>query len=245
METIRLQKYFTDSGVMSRRKCEEAILTGRITVNGVPAKLGMRVDTETDKVFLDGVEIIYGGNNRRTYIMLNKPMGVITTVNDEKGRRTVCSLVEDCKARVYPVGRLDMYSRGLLIMTDDGELTNRLTHPSSQVEKVYRLTVKGRHGENFSQKFCAVKRIDDYTLSPVECHYVGPGGLTKDQRETDVYEVVLHEGRNRQIRRMCEEVGVKVVDLQRVAVGGLTLGDLGSGRWRYLTDEEVSLLKER
>lgn len=243
MEKIRLQKYFTDSGVMSRRKCEEAILAGRITVNGVPAELGMRVDPESDRVFLDSREVAYAGGLRRTYIMLNKPMGYVTTMSDEKGRRTVSSLVADCGVRVYPVGRLDMYSEGLLLMTDDGELANALTHPAAGFEKVYRLTVKGRHGEDFVRDFCAVRTLGEYTLAPVGCRYISGGETTKDGKDTDVYEVTLREGRNRQIRRMCEAVGVKVVRLQRIAVGSLTLGELGVGRWRYLTDDEITLLR--
>lgn len=243
MDKIRLQKFFTDSGVMSRRKCEEAILAGRITVNGVTAELGMRVDPASDAVCLDGREVAYSGGLRRTYIMLNKPMGYVTTMSDEKGRRTVSSLVEDCGVRVYPVGRLDMYSEGLLLMTDDGELANRLTHPAAGFEKVYRLTVKGKHGEDFVRDFCAVRQIGEYRLAPVGCRYIGGGEITKDGKETDVYEVTLREGRNRQIRRMCEAVGVKVVRLQRIAVGRMELGSLALGQWRHLTDDEVMLLK--
>lgn len=243
MDKIRLQKFFTDSGVMSRRKCEEAILAGRITVNGMTAELGMRVDPVSDAVCLDGREVAYSGGLRRTYIMLNKPMGYVTTMSDEKGRKTVSSLVEDCGTRVYPVGRLDMYSEGLLLMTDDGELANRLTHPSKGFEKIYRLTVKGKRGEDFVRDFCAVRKIGEYDLAPVRCSYIGGGEITKDGKPTDVYEVTLREGRNRQIRRMCEAVGVKVVRLQRIAVGCLELGSLGLGKWRHLTDDEVAILK--
>ena len=243
MDRIRLQKYFTDSGVMSRRKCEEAILDGRITVNSLPAELGMKVLPGVDRVFLDGREIVYTGAVRRTYIMLNKPMGYVTTAHDEKGRRNAVSLVADCGKRVYPVGRLDMYSEGLLLLTDDGELANRLTHPSAGFEKVYRLTVKGEHGEAFCASFCSVTELDGYSLAPVGCRYIGRGEITKDKKPTDVYEVTLREGRNRQIRRMCEKIGVKVVRLCRISVGSLSMGNLETGRWRYLTDSEISLLK--
>lgn len=244
MEKIRLQKYFTDSGVMSRRKCEDAIREGRITVNGGIAELGMRVDPESDSVCLDGREVPYTGTLRRTYIMLNKPMGYVTTMSDEKGRRDVSALVSDCGVRVYPVGRLDMYSEGLLLMTDDGETANRLTHPAAGFEKVYRLTVKGEHGEDFVRAFRSVRRIGEYDLAPVECRHIGRGEMTKDGRNTDVYEVILREGRNRQIRRMCEAVGVKVVRLRRIAIGSLSLGELPLGQWRYLTEDEIRLLKE-
>lgn len=243
MEKIRLQKFFTDSGIMSRRKCEDAIAAGRITVNGITASLGDRVDPETDTVALDGAAVVYSGGDGRTYIMLNKPMGYVTTLSDEQGRKNVSSLVEVCGKRVYPVGRLDMYSEGLLLLTDDGELTNALTHPAAGSEKVYRLTVKGERGEEFAAAMREPTELDGYHLRPVGCTYIGAGEATKDGRASSVYEVVLREGRNRQIRRMCEKIGAKVVRLERIAEGPVKLGDLPRGKWRYLTEAEIAALK--
>ena len=243
MEKIRLQKFFTDAGVCSRRAAEKLIAEGRVKVNGVPCSLGDRVDPDVDEVALDNKPIRYSSGAPRTYIMLNKPLGVVTTASDEKGRRNVTDLVRDCGARVYPVGRLDMFSEGLVILTDDGELANALTHPSHGTEKVYRLTVKGERGGEFCEAFRSVRELDGHHLAPVGCEYVGGGERTKDDRPTTVFEVTLREGRNRQIRRMCAEIGVKVVRLERVSVGPLALGDLPRGGWRRLTPEEVAALR--
>lgn len=244
MEKIRLQKFFTDAGVCSRRAAEGLISEGRVSVNGIVASLGDRADPETDEVTLDGRVIGYPLGKKHTYIMLNKPMGVVTTSSDEKGREDVTSLVADCGVRVYPVGRLDMYSEGLLLLTDDGELANALTHPSHGAAKVYRLTVKGERGEEFCDSIRGVRTLDGYELAPVECAYIGAGRRTKDDRPTTVYSVTLREGRNRQIRRMCAEIGVKVVRLERVSVGALDLGDLPRGKWRHLSAREVAELKD-
>lgn len=243
MEKIRLQKFFTDAGVCSRRAAETMISEGRVAVNGAAASLGDRADPAADTVTLDGKVIAYPLGKEHTYIMLNKPMGVVTTASDEKGRTAVTSLVSDCGVRVYPVGRLDMYSQGLLLLTDDGELANALTHPSHGAAKVYRLTVKGEHGEELCGKLRGVRTLDGYRLAPVDCEYVGPGARTKDDRPTCVYSVTLREGRNRQIRRMCAQIGVKVVRLERVSVGPLDLGTLPLGKWRHLTAKEVASLR--
>lgn len=243
MEKIRLQKFFTDAGVCSRRAAERMISEGRVCVNGVPAALGDRADPATDTVTLNGDVIAYPAKKQHTYIMLNKPMGVVTTASDEKGRTAVTSLVADCNVRVYPVGRLDMYSQGLLLLTDDGELANALTHPSHGATKVYRLTVKGEHGKELCAELRGVRTLDGYRLAPVECEYISVGRPTKDDRPTSVYRVTLHEGRNRQIRRMCAAIGVKVVRLERVSVGPLELGNLPLGKWRYLTAAEVDALR--
>ena len=243
MEKIRLQKFFADSGIMSRRKCESAISAGRIKINGETASLGERVDPEKDEVCLDDSPLSYAGCSRRTYIMLNKPMGYVTTMSDEKGRKSVADLVSDCPARVYPVGRLDMYSEGLLLMTDDGDTANRLMHPSTETKKVYRLTVKGKYGDELCALLSSVTLLDGKTLMPVECVFAGSGEMTKDGRPTSCVDVTLREGRNRQIRRMCAEVGLKVVRLKRTCEAGLSLGTLAPGKWRRLTDSEISLIK--
>ena len=243
MEKIRLQKFFTDAGVCSRRAAEGLIADGRVAVNGVRAALGDKVDPAADRVTLDGKAIEYRAGGGHTYIMLNKPMGVVTTASDEKGRESVTSLVAGCGVRVYPVGRLDMWSEGLVILTDDGELANALTHPSHGTEKVYRLTVKGERGDEFCGALRSVRSLDGHALAPIGCERIGAGPRTKDDRATTVYSVTLREGRNRQIRRMCAEIGAKVVRLERVAVGSLTLGDLPRGAWRRLTAAEAAALK--
>lgn len=229
---------------MSRRKCEEAILSERILVNGRTAVLGERVDTENDRVSLDGETVTYAGESRRTYIMLNKPMGYVTTLSDEKDRHTVAELTKDCNTRVYPVGRLDMYSDGLLIMTDDGELANRLMRPSSKKKKIYRLCVKGEFGPELCDMLSTPMELDGRPLMKVECKLIGSGEQTKDRKPTTVVEIGLCEGRNRQIRRMCEKIGVKVVRLTRISEAGINLDTLPVGKWRYLTENEISILKE-
>lgn len=243
MEKIRLQKFFTDAGVCSRRASEAMISEGRVAINGAIARIGDKVDAHSDEITLDGVRIRYPSNGERTYIMLNKPMGVVTTAKDEKGRKNVVDLVADCGARVYPVGRLDMFSEGLLILTDDGELANAMTHPSRGMKKEYLLAVKGARGEEFIPLFTGVRKLESTVLAPVSCSLVGSGAQTKDGRPTTVYKVTLSEGKNRQIRRMCAEIGVKVVRLERIAEGGVTLGDLPRGKWRHLTPGEIDTLK--
>lgn len=244
MEKIRLQKIFTDAGVCSRRAAEKMIADGRVTVNGAVASVGDKADPSFDEIALDGKRIVCRASGEHTYIMLNKPMGVVTTASDEKGRTDVTSLVSDCGVRVYPVGRLDMWSEGLLILTDDGEFANALTHPSHGTEKVYRLTVKGERKEEFCPLLCSVRELDGHKLAPVECVYTGEGEKTKDGKATAVYEVTLREGRNRQIRRMCQTLGAKVVRLERIRIGTLSLGDLERGKWRCLTREEVASLRK-
>lgn len=221
----RLQKLLSAAGVCSRRRAEEYILSGRVRVNGGPAALGDRADPVRDRIEVDGAPL--PAPNPHTYIMLNKPRGYVTTLSDEKGRRTVAGLVADCPARVWPVGRLDMDSEGLLLLTDDGALTQRLTHPSHGVEKEYRVWVSGDVG-----------RALPVLSAPVE-----DGGevLTADRVERTgkkTLTVVIHQGKNRQVRRMCAAAGLKVERLLRVREGTLTLGGLAPGRWRVLTAAE-------
>lgn len=244
MEKIRLQKYFTDCGVMSRRAAESEITAGHVTVNGETAVLGQKVDPTADVIMLSGKEITYPDERPGTYIMLNKPVGYVTTMSDEKSRRTVAELVSSVGKRVYPVGRLDMYSEGLLIMTDDGELANRLTHPSHNVTKTYRLKVKGEvTGEDIAA-FTSPMEIDGYKLRPVKAHLIASGDVAKDGTVSSAISVTLSEGRNRQIRKMCEKVGLTVLSLKRVAIGKIKLGSLETGKWRRLTDDEINYLKD-
>lgn len=237
MDKIKLQKYFTDCGVLSRRAAEEEIKLGKVKVNGIPATLGDRIDPDVDIVEYRGRRIAKHGEHH-IYIMLNKPRGIVTSLHDEKGRPCVGDIVS-CGTRVYPVGRLDLNSQGLLIMTDDGELTNTLTHPRHSIPKIYELDVVGAVSRDQLTVLNSSMTVDGYVLLPVKTEI-----LFSDEKTTTL-RMTLYEGRNRQIRRMCEQVGLKVARLNRVAIGTLTLGELPIGKWRYLTPEEVSRLKKK
>ncbi len=230
---MRLQKFFSDAGILSRRAAEAEIAKGNVTVNGVVASVGDSVDPETDIVEYRGKRVEARADKPHRYIMLNKPRGYVTTAKDEKGRRTVTDLVRGIGTRVYPVGRLDMDSEGLLLLTDDGEFTNHLTHPRHEIPKIYHVTLSTPPTEEQLACLNAPMVLDGYVLQPVTVH----------QLTADTLEMHLFEGRNRQIRRMCEAVGLRVRRLCRVAIGKLTLGDLPSGKWRELTPDEVAYLK--
>ena len=236
MESVKLQKYFSDCGVMSRRAAEEEIKMGRVKVNGSVAELGLRIDPERDVVEYRGKRI-NPSDKERICILLNKPRGFVTTLSDEKGRRTVADLVASVGRRVYPIGRLDMDSDGLLLLTDDGELANRLTHPRHEIPKIYHVTVSGEVSAEQLSKLCAPMELDGYEILPVRSEVI-----SRDVRST-VLEMTLYEGRNRQIRKMCEAVGLRISRLCRVAIGELELGALEVGRWRELTPDELSYLK--
>ena len=227
----RLQKLLSAAGICSRRAGEAYIQEGRVTVNGVPASLGDRADPETDEIALDGNIVL--GRAERTILMLHKPRGVVTTLSDERGRRTVADLVADCPVRVWPVGRLDMDSEGLLLLTDDGGLTNRLTHPSHEVEKEYRVWVRGD-----------VNRALPVLSTPV---WSEGEELTADRVEQTGHQlltVVIHQGKNRQVRRMCAAAGLKVERLQRVREGKIRLNGLKPGKWRPLSVMEMGSLQD-
>ena len=227
----RLQKLLSAAGICSRRRAEEYILAGRVTVNGRQAQLGDRADPVRDCVEVDGVPLSAPGGH--TYIMLNKPRGYVTTLSDEKGRKTVAQLVTDCSARVWPVGRLDMDSEGLLLLTDDGELTHRLTHPSHEVEKEYRVWVRGDVDQALPVLSASVWS-DGEELTADQVERTGPQTLT----------VVIHQGKNRQVRRMCAVAGLKVERLQRVREGEVRLGGLKLGKWRPLSVMELAALQD-
>ena len=243
MKEIRLQKFFSDAGVMSRRHAETAIAEGRVTVNGVTAEVGMKVDPWYDTITLDGKEIKPRTIEAYTYIMLNKPAGYVTTLSDEKNRPAVTDLVSDVGVRVYPIGRLDMYSEGLLILTDDGECANKVMHPSSEVEKTYAVRLRGSLTEDEVKLLESPMKLDGYKLRPAYAKMISSDRKTgRGEAVTDVL-VTITEGRNRQIRRMCEICGFTVLRLRRIREGQLALGNLPSGKWRHLTTEEVSYLK--
>lgn len=239
MALIKLQKYFTDCGVMSRRAAEEQIRLGKVKVNGKVAHIGDTVEPGVDKVEL-GEKIIIPTCDEKVCIMLNKPRGFVTTMSDEKGRRSVDMLVEDLKIRVYPIGRLDMDSDGLLLMTNDGELANILTHPRHEIPKIYHVSVKGTVNEQTLRRLGSEMVLDGYKILPVSVS-VAQKALTPDG--VTVLEMTLYEGRNRQIRKMCESCGLKIRRLCRVAIGNVRLGSLPQGRWRRLTRAEIAYLK--
>ncbi len=233
--TERLQKIISSRGVASRRAAEQMILDGRVTVNGQPAALGQTADPSLDEIIVDGKPIPAG--DQPVYIMLNKPRGFVTTLSDEKGRKTAVQLVADCGVRVYPVGRLDLNSEGLLLFTNDGAFADAMMHPKHEVKKTYFVWVTGYTPEGF-QHLQQPTRLDGYLIrSPHVRQWTVKGEHAR-------LEITIHEGRNRQVRRMCEAAGMHVTRLRRISEGRLKLGDLAVGAWRYLTDEEVAMLKE-
>lgn len=234
--TERVQKLIAAGGVCSRRKAEEWIEQGRVTVNGRRVSLGDRADPDTDEIKVNGRAVAL--HAPRVYLLLHKPRGFVTTLSDERGRRTAAELVRDCGTRVYPVGRLDRDSEGLLLFTNDGALAQRLLHPSHQVDKVYEVTVTGAL-DGAAKRLAAVDRLDGQAIAPAQVRELERTG------EKSVLQVVIHQGKKRQIRRMCAQVGLEVERLKRVAEDGLTLGDLPCGHWRYLTGGELEIIKGR
>ncbi len=235
----RLQKYVSDSGLMSRRHAEAEIEAGHFKINGITAKIGDKVDPEKDVVEYKGKPVLNDKPNGYTYIMLNKPKGYITSMSDEKGRRCVAELVEDVGVRVYPVGRLDYNSEGLLLMTDDGAFTEYMTHPKHDIPKIYAVRIKGELSDEALARLGAPMKIDGYEIQPVKCR------VTERKTTSTLIEMTLFEGRNRQIRKMCEQAGLTVRSLKRIAIGSLTLSDLGVGKWRPLTAAQVKYLMGR
>lgn len=231
---IRLQKYLSECGVASRRKAEEYIAAGRVKVNGRPASLGDKIDPKRDKVVFAGKRII--NQTQKMYIMLNKPRGYVTTTSDELDRKCVTDLVADAGQKLYPVGRLDKDSEGLLIMTNDGEFTNLLTHPSRHVSKTYRVTVRGQATDDQLDRIASGIVLDGRTTKPCDVNIISKA------EDRTVISIVLYEGRNRQIRRMCEEVGLTVIRLKRTMIAGVKLGMLPTGRWRELNEKELKHL---
>ena len=232
----RLQKLISACGLTSRRTAEEWISAGRVSVNGETAKLGDKADLERDQVLVDGRPLRPG--ERRTYLMLNKPRGCVTTLSDEKNRRTVADLVSGCGARVWPVGRLDLDSEGLLLLTDDGELTQRLLHPSHQVEKEYLVWVTGDAAQALPI-LSGPMELDGERLAPAQVR------RGRDSGEVSQLSITIHQGKNRQVRRMCAQAGLKVLRLKRIREGALCLDrSLKPGQWRPLTPQELRMLTE-
>ena len=230
----RLQKILSARGLASRRKAEQWITDGRVQVNGITAHLGDGADPDTDEILLDGKPL--PSTQKYVYIMLNKPRGYVTTLSDEKGRQNVAQLVEDCGVRVYPVGRLDMDSEGLLLLTNDGEFANRLMHPKHEIDKTYEVVVRGYHPAAPTLLRRAIV-LDGYPIREPQVT------LLRAEEDRAKFLVTIHEGRNRQVRRMCEAAGMKVTRLRRIREGKLELGNLPLGKWRNLTDSEIAELK--
>lgn len=228
--TERLQKILSARGVCSRRQAEELLAAGRVTCDGVVCAVGDRADPEVNTICVDGKPLPTGA--KPVYIMLHKPRGFVTTLKDEKGRRDVSQLI-DCGTRVYPVGRLDMDSEGLLLFTNDGEFANRMMHPKHEMNKTYHAWVEKCTDAGLEKVKLPIE-LDGYRIAPPE--------VTVLHREGNraLLEITIHEGRNRQVRRMCEKAGMYVTRLRRVSEGSLTLGDLPKGKWRYLTEEEIA-----
>lgn len=236
-EKIRIQKIIADAGIASRRKAEELISRGAVTVNGKRAQLGDKADPVKDKINVAGRDITIRQDAKKYYIMLHKPRGFITTMSDEGGRKCVAELVDDIPARLFPVGRLDRESEGLLLMTNDGAFANMISHPSTHFAKTYRVTVRPRITEEQLTALTTGVIIDGRRSMPAAIHVI------KSEQDRTVLEIVLEEGRNRQIRKMCEAVGLEVARLKRNAIGPVKLGMLQPGKWRELTKEEMRSIK--
>lgn len=233
---MRLQKYMAQSGVASRRKSEEIILEGRVKVNNnIVKELGTKVDPRRDVVKVDNKVIKL--EDKRVYIMLNKPEGYVTTLKDKHSEKIVLDLIDGVEERIFPIGRLDADTTGLLLMTNDGDLAYKLTHPSHEVPKKYIAQVKGVPNSKKLNRFRKGLRIDGRITSKA---YIR---ILKKQRDFSVLEISIHEGRNRQVRKMCEYIRHPVVELKRIGIGDLRLGSLELGKWRYLTEKEINYLK--
>ena len=237
MEKIRLQKFIADAGIMSRRAAEEEIKNGNVTINGHPATLGDKVDSKNDTVYYRGKKVHYR-KAEYTYIIMNKPRGYLSSTSDDRGRKCITDLLDGVDGRIYPVGRLDLISEGMILLTDDGELKNRLTHPAYSLPKVYRVKVAEQVSESQLETLCSPMVIDGYKIKPVEVK------VSNSDESGTVLKMTLFEGRNRQIRKMCEQVELTVRRLSRVSIGNLKLDGLPVGKWRYLYDDEIEYLKK-
>lgn len=230
----RLQKYLAECGIASRRKCEEYILQGKVKVNGeVVNQLGVKVNEGTDKIYFED-KLIKKGDNKKAYILLNKPIGYVTTTKEQFGRDKVLDLIKTNR-RLVPVGRLDMYTSGALILTDDGDFVYKVTHPKHEIEKTYIATVHGEVSDEEIEKLKTGVKIEDYTTSIAKVKRIQ---YNKEKKQTRLV-ITIHEGKNRQVRKMCEAIGKKVIALHRSKIGNIDVKDIPLGKWRYLTQSEV------
>lgn len=239
MPEMRLQKFLANSGVCSRRKAEELILNGKVKVNGrIVTELGTKVNSEKDEVILNNKKITFSEEYK--YILLNKPVGYVTTVKDQFDRPIVLDLVKGCNANLLPVGRLDMYTSGALILTNDGDFIYKITHPKNEIEKTYNATVSGIVNEKDVQDLTNGVEVDDYITGPAKVRILKVDKLKNISR----IEITIHEGKNREVRKMCEAIGKKVIALHRSKIGNINVKSLKIGEWRHLSDKEVSILKK-
>ena len=236
----RLQKYMARCGVASRRKCEEIILSNKVKINdNIVNELGVKIDPSKDKVFYNGKRILPEEN--KLYIMLNKPEGYITSVKDEKGRKTILDLVK-VNERIYPIGRLDYDSSGLILLTNDGDIYNKIIHPRVEVEKKYIALCKGVFSDEEIKKFEIGIDIGGYITANAKIKLIDKEKDKKTNAVNSLVEIIIHEGKNRQIRKMCSALGHEVITLKRVAVGDIKLGYLKRGEWRNLTEDELNYI---
>lgn len=234
---MRLQKFMAKAGVASRRKSEEIILDGKVSVNGnIIKELGYKVDPDNDEVKVNGKTISI--EKKKLYIAINKPVGYITTVSDQFDRKTVIDLVPSVESRIYPVGRLDYDTSGLLLLTNDGDLTYKLTHPSHEIDKTYIAKVKGIPTNEELTDFKNGLRIENYVTSPAQIK------ILRKNNNSSILEITIHEGKNRQVRKMCDAINHPVIDLKRVRIGKIQLSDLKEGQYRYLDSKEIDYLKK-
>lgn len=230
----RLQKYLASAGIASRRKCEEFILQGKVKVNGITiTELGSKINTDTDTVEFED-KLIKKGDNKKVYILLNKPIGYVTTTKEQFGREKVLDLIKTNR-RLVPVGRLDMYTSGALILTDDGDFVYKVTHPKHEIEKTYIATVHGEVSDEEIEKLRQGVKIEDYTTSIAKVKRIQ---YNPEKKQTRLV-ITIHEGKNRQVRKMCEAIGKKVIALHRSKIGNIEVKDIPLGKWRYLTEQEV------
>lgn len=232
---VRLQKFMADNGIASRRKSEELISMGKVKVNGLVAHIGDKVNPKTDKVTVSGKKVTI--DREMVYIMLHKPRGFITTMSDEMDRKCVAELIKDVDKRVYPIGRLDRESEGLLLLTNDGELANAITHPTKHVPKTYRVTIRPSINEEQITALTTGIMIEGRVTAPSDVH------ILEKQEGRVVLEITIYEGRNRQIRKMCEALNLEVARLKRTQIGPIKLGMLPNGQYRELSDDELCKLK--
>ena len=238
MELLRLQKYIADSGITSRRKAEELIRDGRVRVDGkVVTEMGIKIDPETSFVEVDGKSVT--PEQKKFYIMLNKPAGYITTTSDDFGRPTVMDLTRDVHGRIYPVGRLDYDTQGMLLLSNDGDFANAIMHPGGKLKKTYLVWLRGMITPEAIRKLRAGVDIGDYVTRPAEAELI-----SASERESNV-KIIIGEGKKRQVRKMCEAVGFPVIRLKRVEIGGVSLGNLPEGKWRHLRKAEIDLLTRK
>lgn len=237
MKDTRIQKAIADAGYTSRRKAEELIGAGKVKVNGHPAEIGMKVDVKKDLITIDGKEIEMAAGEKLWYVALNKPRGFVTTTSDELGRKCIMELVSDIPARIYPIGRLDRVSEGLIFLTNDGSFANMIMHPSGNIAKTYRVTVREEVNEETLIKFAEGIKIDTGITKPAQVT------VLESEPDRTVLQFVITEGKNREIRKMCEAVNLEVIRLKRTSIGPVRLGMLQQGKWRELTKDELTALR--